>query len=41
MNLKTAEKIIDELTKDKKKLRIKELTISIKTHICYTIVLTT
>lgn len=27
MNLKTAEKIIDELTKDKKKLRIKELTI--------------
>ena len=27
MNLKTAEKIIDELTKDKKKLRTKELTI--------------
>ena len=27
MNLKTAEKIIDELTKEKKKLRTKELTI--------------
>ena len=27
MNLKTAEKIIDELTKDKKKLRTKEVTI--------------
>lgn len=27
MNLKTAEKIIDELTKDNKKLRTKELTI--------------